>query len=211
MADSTITTQGVVLYDRWPGFAEAPPVEHLTDMTSAIVGHNQQHAKYPLGTKWQLYNYGAAGNIGVKYNEGWSTFIYLKCASNIETAVAGAANYFVCPSGTMAAGMDSKSLYTVASDSDSTAHETLGMVGVCLSTMTNLYYGWFWCGGVCPLEYVSGFTITSVLQCEDDVYGAATTPAIQAYATSATEIGFKEATTGGQVQIIGEAIYEQGT
>ena len=211
MADSHITTQGIVLYDRWPGFAVAPPIENITDMTSAIVGHNQGSAKYPLGTKWQLYNHGAAANLGVKYHEGWSTFVYLKGSSTIETAIAGAANYFVCPSGTMAAGMDRNSLYTVASDSDNTTHEALGMVALCLSTMTNSYYGWFWCGGVCPLEYVSGITTTSVFQCEDDVYGASTTTAIMSYATTATEIGFKEGTTDGQNQLIGEAIYAQGT
>lgn len=211
MGDSTITSQGIVLYDRWPGYAVAPPVENITDMTSTLVGHNQVTKKYDLGTKWVLYNHGAAGNIGVKYHEGFSTFVYLKCADDIETAIAGAVDYFVAPDGTMAAGMADDRLYTVTADSDSTTHETMGLIACCLSTMTNSYYGWFWCGGVAPLEYVSGMTITSVFQCLDDVYSAATITALQSCATAATEIGFGAAATDGATQIIGEAIYEQGT
>jgi hypothetical protein len=31
-----------------------------------------------------------------------------------------------------------------------------GPIAVALSAMTTGYYGWFWCGGVCPVDSVSG-------------------------------------------------------
>lgn len=213
MADSTITVAGVVLYDRWPGkgCVTTPDVENITDMTSTLVGHNQGTAKYPLGTKWQLYCRGNAASLGVAHHRGWSTFVYLKAESTATTAIACSALYFACPNGTLAPAMSRDSLYIVTADSDRTTHETMGLVAMALSTMTNSYYGWFWCGGVCPVEYVPGITTASVFQCLNDIYSAQTVSALMSVATAATEVGFGAAATDGQTQIVGEALYAQGT
>ena len=213
MADQTITTQGVILYDRWPGknCVTTPDVENISDMTSTLVGHNQQTAKYPLGTKWQLYNYGAAVNVGVKYHRGFSTFIYLKAESTATTAVALSAAMLVAPYGTLAAGMDRNALYTVTASSSRTTHETMGLTAMCLSTMTNSYYGWFWCGGVCPLEYVPGLSVTSTIVTNDSLYTASTITAITTVASIATSVGLMAPATDGQTQICGEALYADQT
>lgn len=212
MADSTITVQGVILYDRWPGrfCVTTPDVDNINDMTSTLVGHNQENAKYSLGTKWQLYCHGAAADVGIKYWRGWSTFIYLRAESTATTAIALSAAFMVAPSGTMAAGMADDALYTVTADSDRTTHETMGLTAMCLSTMTNSYYGWFWCGGVCPIEYIPDMDGDSVIQCINDIYSSLTVNALMTVATTATEIGLGAAAAAGQTQICGEALYAQG-
>jgi len=210
MADSTITVQGVILYDRWPGKAVAPPVD-VYDMTCPAVGHNQATAMWPLGTKWQLYCSGDAVSVGVAYWEGWSTFVYLKCADDIETDIEGVVAFLAVPDGTLAAGMAHDRLYTVVCDTAETTHETMGLVGMCLGTMTNDYYGWFWCGGVAPIEYVPGLLAASVIQTDDSLYSASTVTEIGTVATAATEIGLRAQPTAAQVMSCGEALYVDGT
>jgi len=210
MADSTITTQGVILYDRWPGFATAPPIDNIQDMTSSVVGHNQATPKYNVGTKWVLYNDTKASDVGVKCWRGWSTFVYLKSAADISTAIAGSVNFFCVPDDTIVPTSENDALYTVVADTDRTTHETLGLVACAISTMTDGYFGWFWCGGVAPLQYVPGMLVASVFQTDDSLYSPSTVTALTPVATTATEIGLMAAATGGQTQIIGEAVYADG-
>ena len=102
MADSTITVQGVVLRDNWPGVPITPPTNYA-DMTAASVGHNVANPMWRLGQKWKVYcsGKGIAGTTG--YNLGWSTFIYLQGASDIATAPAATATSIVCIDNTIAA------------------------------------------------------------------------------------------------------------
>jgi hypothetical protein len=209
MADASIIVQGIVLYDNWPGRAQAPPkgLGNIEDMTCAAVGHNQATAMWPLGTKWQLYCKGDAVSVGVSFWLGWSSFVYLKCADDIETAVLGAVTVLAVPDGTLAAGMAHDRLYTVTTDSDSTTHETMGLVAMCLGTMTNSYYGWFWCGGVAPIEYVPGLLAASTVVTDDSLYSAATVTEIGTVASAATGIGFRAQPTASQVPACGEALW----
>ena len=206
MADKSIVVQGIVLSDNWPGRAVAPPFD-VADMTSTLVGHNQAVAKYPVGTKWQLYCKGDAVSIGVSHWLGWSSFVYLKCADDIETAIASAVTVLAVPDGTMAANMGSERLYTVTTDSDSTTHDNMGLVAVCLSATTNSYYGWFWCGGVAPIEYVPGLLAASTVITNDSLYTASTVTEIGTVAAVTTNIGFRAQPTASQVMGCGEAFW----
>jgi len=213
MADATITVQGIILKDNWPAVncVTEPDVANIADMTSTLVGHNQGTAKYQLGTKWQLYNRGDAVSIGVGYHRGWSRFIYLKAEPTATTAIACTTLMLVVPDSTMVAGMAHDALYTVTADSDRTTHDTHGVVAVALSTMTNSYYGWYWCGGVCPVEFVPGFLTASLLQTDDTPYSASTVTEITTFATAATEIGLRAQPTGAVNMGCGEAVYVKGT
>ena len=168
MADSTITVQGVVLRDNWPGVPITPPVAY-SDMSAASVGHNLANPMWRLGQKWKVYNSDDSVNGTTGFNVGWSTFIYLKCADDIASAVAAVATSIVVIDNTIAAANAADKWFTVTSDTDQTTHESDGFMAVALSTMTNSYYGWFWCGGVCPIGFVPLFTTASTLITDDSV------------------------------------------
>jgi len=206
MADSTITLQGVILKDNWPGAPVSPPVANYQDMTAAAVGHNLAAPLFPVGTKWQVYNSGRPTDLGVKFNVGFSTFVYLKGAADIATAVAAVTTVICVPDDTLAAGNPAEKMYTVVADSDLTTHEGSGMVAVALSTMTNSYYGWFWCGGVAPTQYVAGFTVTATLVTDDSLTASCD---IMTVASVATGIALKIATAGSPS--CGIALYVDGT
>lgn len=154
MADAAWTTESLILYDNWPGVAVPPPFA-VTDMTSAGVGHNMVHPRWDIGTKWELYCYGDQVSLGATYRQGFSTFIYLRAGPDAAAAVASIRTMFCVPDETFAAQDKDDLLYVMASDDDVTTHEYSGLVAVCLSTVTNDYYAWYWCGGVYPVEYIA--------------------------------------------------------
>ncbi len=162
MADSTITPEGIVLYDNWPGVA-VPASVSFGDMSSIGAGTNVARPMYPVGTKWEVYCYGDQVSVGVSYLQGYSTFIYLRGAADIEDATAGALGIGCVPDATITAGATSDSLHTVVADTGDTTHENSGLVAYALVTMTNDYYGWFWCGGVYPFEYVVAADVADTL------------------------------------------------
>ena len=207
MADKTITVQGVILRDNWPGTPITPPVDY-SDMTAASVGHNLVAPMWPIGTKWEVYCKGDPTYGGVGYNVGWSTFIYLKGADNIATAVAGAVTVLVVPDETIAAGDGGEILYTVVGDSAETTHETMGLVAMCISTPTNSYYGWYWCGGVCPIEYVPGLTTSSTLVTDDSVVASCE---LGTKASTATGIALYAQAAAAQTPACGFALYADQT
>jgi len=207
MADKTITVQGVILYDRWPGTPIDPPLTY-SDMTAATVGHNLAAPMWPVGTKWEIYCKGDPADQGVGYNLGWSTFIYLKGAADFSTAVAAAVTVLCVPDETIAAADASTILYTMVCDSDSTTHETMGPVAMCLSAMTNNYYGWFWCGGVCPVEYVPGLTTASTLVTDDSVVASCE---LSTTASAATGIALRAQPAAAQTPSCGYALYADQT
>lgn len=139
MADSTIDSEYIQLFDLWPGVPEGrvPPYD---DFVSTAAGHNCASEVYPKGTKVQVWCDGSVGR------QGWATFIYLKFVANAGVALA--AKQVVVPD----AATD---LYTVTNDPDDCLINTGGIGAVAISTLTTLYYGWFWCAGVCPEQYVS--------------------------------------------------------
>ena len=168
MADKTITVEGIVLYDNWPGVAVPPPMP-VGDITSAAVGSNLVRPMWPVGTKWELYCYGDQVSVGVSYLQGYSTVIYLRGSDDCATAVATDLTIGVCPDGTIAAGADSDSLCTVYGDSEETTHENSGLIAFSLFDCTADYYGWYWCGGVFPVEYVVGAAVASTLATDSTV------------------------------------------
>lgn len=204
MADKTTTVQNIILQDNWPGTPIDPPVDY-TEMTSAAVGHNVATNMWPLGTKWEVYCSGDPTSLGVGYHVGWARFIYLKAADDIETAVLGAVTVLAVPDGTLAAGMAHDRLYTVVCDSAETTHETMGLVAMCISTLTNSYYGWYWCGGVCPIEYISGMTKASTIATDSTV---AASCQLSTVATAATGIGLRAQPAASQVPSCGFAFYD---
>ncbi len=208
MADSTITTQGIVLRDNWPGVGIVPPVTH-TDMTAAAVGHNLANPAWRLGQKWKVYCSGDGIDGDTGYNVGWSTFIYLKGAADIATAVAATAGSIVCIDGTITVtGGDAADKWlTVVADADRTTHESDGFIAVALSTMTNSYYGWYWCGGVCPIEYVPGFATTTTLVTDDSVVANCELGTTDA-ATNA--VALRANPTDSQKAGVGVALYADG-
>jgi len=204
MADSTLTAQGAILYNKWGATPVKPDVGY-SDMTAASVGHNVAANQYPLGTTWEVYCNGNAASVGVAYNVGFSQFVYLKCAADIASAVAAVVSVICIPDDTMAAGDGATKLYTVSSDSGKTTHEGSGRIAVALSTMTNSYYGWFWCGGVCPIEYVPGMSTSTTLVTDDSVTASCELITV---ASTATGIALKIATAG--IPTCGMALYADG-
>ena len=137
MADSVIDTKYLILYDRWPGVAhvqdEAPPGGFTGSAT-----HNVATAAATIGSKICVPN---ASDLA-----GWSTFIYLQYEGT--GAPTSAAKQVAVPDATT-------EQFIVTNDQDSCVLKTGGLLGaVMLSVMTDAYYGWFWCGGTCPVDWV---------------------------------------------------------
>ena len=145
MADSTLDSQLFTLIDRWPGVAVDPPVNPF-DMTSAtVVGHNVVTAVWDVGTKWKVRNIVDGQGHG---QAGWSTFVYLSVGTQNT-----AAGYTIAAK--MPCFPDSATIWhLVTNDPDSCIAITGGLVAYAISAMTDAYFGWFWCGGVCPEYYV---------------------------------------------------------
>lgn len=141
MADSTLDSELFILFDTTPGGPSpwlSTPGSGFTNTTD----HNVAVATYDLGTKIRVYN----ETLGVA---GWSTFVYGECESQDGTNILAVKH--LC-------GLDSTSttpfLFTneVASD----VGATLQSIVVALSAMTTGRFGWFWCEGVVPEDYVAG-------------------------------------------------------
>ena len=143
MANSTIDDAKIVLYDKWPG--EVNP--NLSIPTGGFTGsshHNVATAAYPVGTKIQVYD---------STNKGYSTFIYLQFIQGTAGTLA-AKDPVAMDTSEQATSATGATWYKVCSDGGEAL--VLGPVAVAISTMTTAYYGWFWCGGVCPVDSVSG-------------------------------------------------------
>jgi hypothetical protein len=145
--------------------------------------HNVATAAYPLGTVIQVYNTGVTAGVA-----GYSQFVYGKLETQDATNVVFAR--CICTLHSDAVPTD----FTNDNGAD------IGASNVCviaISDMETDYYGWFWCGGVCPEEFVAdlgGFYNT------DDTVAVAT-PALMlkdavTAGTTAGEKAFTVATAG---------------
>jgi len=139
MADSTIDSELFHLIDNWPGapipFGSIPP--------GGFTGsshHNVATAAFPVGTKWQVYNKSAG-------KPGLSIFIYLQVGTQNAASAIAAKSVVVPDSATH--------WYKVTNDPDDCIKLPTAVAAIALSAMTDAYFGWFWCGGVCPEEFVS--------------------------------------------------------
>jgi hypothetical protein len=145
MADSTIAYTKFILVDNWPGV----PVT-IADVPKDGFTGSEHHAAttevFPLGTKMQVYCDGSVNT------QGFSTFIYLKVGvqETVSTDVLAPKSVVVQDSAT--------NWYEVTNDASSCIALPTGLAAVALSAMDDGDYGWFWCGGVCPKQYVSDLT-----------------------------------------------------
>lgn len=139
MANVTVDSEAVILIDLFPGYPD-PRLAAPKDGFTGSDHHNVASVAYPIGTKIQVYNKGT----GV---DGLSVFIYLKLETQDATNVL-AARHFVT-------NHSDATPYDVTNEAATDIGAHLGLCAVGLGAMTTDYYGWFWCGGVCPEAYVS--------------------------------------------------------
>lgn len=171
MADKTLNSDHLVLIDNWPG-APAHNLSVPTDGFTGAAHHNVSTAAYKLGTKIQVYNAGTAGI------PGFATFIYLLTElTSAPTAAAG--QVFVVDANT--------SLYTVTNDPEGELSIPALPSAVCLSVVTDAKYAWFWCGGVCPVDFVAALDGATKFKTNSSV---ALGSVIIASDLTADEIGF---------------------
>lgn len=140
MADSTIDSELIVCYDNWPGPVEAENFDYGDGFLDKRY-HNVSIPQFPIGTKMQVKCDGSLGKAG------YSTLIYLQVGTQDGTSIAAK----------MACIPDSATIwYQLTNDADSCIKTptNLGCWGI--SAITNAYYGWFWCAGVCPEQYLPG-------------------------------------------------------
>lgn len=137
MADSTIDSNLILLFDNWRQFAEpteVPPGAGFLDLTA----HNVATPKYRPGTTIQVYN----ATLGVP---GMAQLIYLQVGTQDATAIAAKT----------ACVPDSATLwYQLTNDPDSCIKLPTCLGCYALSAITNAYWGWFWSAGVVPEDYV---------------------------------------------------------
>jgi len=141
MADSTIDSD--LFYLRGARFGtcydKTIPIGGFTGSTH----HNVAAADrdYPIGMVKRVY---CDGTVGVK---GFAEFVYLYYAGSGAPTLA--AKQICVP--------DSATIwYQFTNDPDSCVMATGSMLAVvAISPMTDTYFGWFWCGGVCPEVFVS--------------------------------------------------------
>ena len=169
MIDGTLDSEVFTLVDNWPGERNI----HVREPTDGFLGashHNVATEEYPAGTKVQARNKGTTGK------PGFSTFIYLQVGvQNVFTAIAAKSVVVPDSVGTW---------YKVTNDPDDCIVLPTSIVAVALSAMTDLYFGWFWCAGVCPEELVPN------LAGDFDTDGTVEPGAIRAVHLSVDAIGF---------------------
>lgn len=143
MADSTLDSALFWLIDTWPGTpwqgADLP-----TDGFTGSSHHNVTTAVYPVGTKIQVLC------THTSYDRGLATFIYLRNSEVQHSTAPIKAKTFVVPANTTY-------WYDVTNSASGYAADKASSAAVGISTMdyTTGRYGWFWCGGVCPTQYVT--------------------------------------------------------
>jgi hypothetical protein len=140
MTDSTLDSDLLFLYNK---FGSANLVGHVP--RGGFTGsehHNVSSAAYPIGTVVRVEHRATAGK------PGYSEFVYLKVGTQNASSLIAAKSVVVQDSATQC--------LLVTNDPDDCIAIPTPFGAIALSAMTDAYYGWFWCGGVCPEDYVSG-------------------------------------------------------
>jgi len=140
MADVTVDLDYVTLFDLFPGVPD-PRLGVPKDGFTGTDHHNVATAAYPLGTKIQVYNHSSVAGI-----DGPSVLVYCKLEAMDATNACKVKH--ICTQHSDAV------YYDLTNEAATDIGSGLGLCAVALNTMTENYYGWFWCGGVCPEEYV---------------------------------------------------------
>ena len=138
MANGVIDSNLIVLYDLWPGVASVVG-ELPTDGIANTTDNNVAAATRRYGEKVTVYN----ATAGVA---GYATFVYLQMGTQDATAAAVKS----------ACVNDSASLwYQLTNDMDSCIAISGGLMAYAIGTVTDAYWGFFWCAGVVPEDFVS--------------------------------------------------------
>lgn len=186
MADSTLDSELFVLEDHWPGVGRQTtfgqiPKGGFTGNTH----HNVATPAYPVGEKLCVENMNQTGTVVGK--AGFSTFIYLQVGTQDATTIIAK---HICV-------LDSATLwYQLTNDPDSCIAVSSSLMAIAISPITNAFWGWFWCGGVCPESHVAGLGgnyITNDLVAAGLIStgaSAATVLAFLPYATTLGQCGF---------------------
>jgi hypothetical protein len=141
MGDSTLDSELFILFNNWG----QPVVEKGHVPKGGFTGsahHNVSVAAYSVGTVCAVPCTGATGKAG------WAQMIYLQVGTQNADSVLAVKDIVVPDSAT--------TWYQITNDPDSCVALPTAVGAVALGAMTNAYYGWFWCGGNCPEQYVSG-------------------------------------------------------
>ena len=156
---STLDNSEVLMLDNFPGVPNvngAGPfdkgnVANGADQNWYVSGEAPPHV---LGTKWYGYQEGGTGVVA-----GGFTLIYLKTGTLLAATVA--VNKLHAMTIGVGAATSSDLLYTVTDNPATPIGMLSGQCAVSMSTMTSGgYYGWFWCGGVCPTSVCTGMDTT---------------------------------------------------
>jgi len=156
MANSTIDSVEILLYDNWPGDPIPMPASFPQDgFSSDAAGFNSTSALWAAGTKIQVMCDGTVGQPGP------ATFIYLQVsAQNTNTASIDAKQLCV--------PVNNSEWWKVSNDPDVVPAKVTGQVAIALDPIADTYWGWFWCGGVCPVQWVYGLSGTYATSGEID-------------------------------------------
>lgn len=142
MAASTIVVTKVILTDNFSGAVRRDiTVEDIKTLGLVAAGHNAATAKKDVGLKIGVWNDGTAG---VK---GESILMYGKLVGGYATSAAGqpAVAKTITDVGEVS-GLDADKI-----------SYGLGLTAIELSAFTaDNYYGWFWVGGVAPVDFLGG-------------------------------------------------------
>jgi len=156
MADSSLSIYKAILYDRWPGVPN-PAYGIPADGFTGASHHNVASPAYPVGTKIQVYHPGATASSVA----GYSVFIYLKLEHQDVTNLLAAAQMVALHSDAVP--------FDVTNDTGTLLATTKGPIAIALSAMTTDRYGWFWCGGVAPVDFVPALAATALLYTVNNV------------------------------------------
>jgi len=150
MSANNLDSTEILMLDNFPGIPNvnaAGPynlgnVAAGGDQNWYVSGSRPPHV---LGTKFMGYQEGGTGIVAGSY-----TLIYLKTGTELSGTSIAVKRLCAMTLGPGAAS-SSDLLYTVTNDPTTPIGLLSGQCAVAMSAMTSGgYYGWFWCGGVCP-------------------------------------------------------------
>jgi len=150
MAQAYTSTGEIILFDLSPGpvhWGHIPP--QSTDGTPFT--SNSHSNVSATGVYLPGYKVGYLD----KTNNGPSILAYMKYSAGTIACAAG----HICSYDT--SSTVSSTWYTITNDGDDGILSPVAYVA--LEAMTDTYWGWFWCGGVAPADYVSAFSATDAL------------------------------------------------
>lgn len=177
MADSTLEVASVFLISGRFG----PPSPHeFGGMLDGITGsshHNVASAEFDVGTVVSMINKGTTSGS----REGMTEFVYGQYVTQSGgPAMAVGQTAIVVPNG----GGNALHTFTNYADYSSgtsflaEAYNPFGVI--CISVMTGDRYGWFWCGGVAPEDFVTPMTGTVIITSNSVVAGVFCTEDVSA-------------------------------